>query len=169
MAVNPDLFFLKICINPISDSGCHCVLKIRIAHFQIVRFIGHKSHFHNSYRNGAPVDSSHIVGICYAAVFKSVCVTIGIQNALGKAAGIIIELGYIRIGRGGGNGKCTGSRGKLSTIGMDTHVNLCPLSGYIFSSLFITDGSIIIRSGKNSLIARSSRICCSFKETSRFS
>ena len=35
------------------------------------------------------------------------------------------------------------------TIGMDTHVNLCPLSGYIFSSLFITDGSIIIRSGKN--------------------
>ena len=63
MAVNPDLFFLKICINPISDSGCHCVLKIRIAHFQIVRFIGHKSHFHNSYRNGAPVDSSHIVGI----------------------------------------------------------------------------------------------------------
>ena len=105
MAVNPDLFFLKICINPISDSGCHCVLKIRIAHFQIVRFIGHKSHFHNSYWNGAPVDSSHIVGICYAAVFKSGCVTIGIQNALGKAAGIIIELGYIRIGRGGGKGR----------------------------------------------------------------
>jgi len=42
--------------------------------------------------------------------------------------------------------------GKL-TIGMDTHVNLGPLSDNIFSSLFITDGSIIIRSGKNSLIA----------------
>ena len=52
-----------------------------------------------------------------------------IQNELGKDVGIIIELGYIRIGRGGGNGKCTGSRGRFSTIGMDTHCLLYTSTG----------------------------------------